>query len=226
MAESEERIELLKELIHLGLGFEDLEKFQLGQEGKFRSRKMREKMGKVTSKVLEEQMRLKLKDEELYRKEKDEERKRERKKIEEIEGRNTRRYKNEIDRLRTAAGVAKERLRNKNKKKLKNLNFKYRERNEDQTKKIPKGLEEFAELSFMKKEKFEEIEIVKREVIIVSDGLVLSEDEKAILSLHSKFSIVEDLAEGEFEFEMEQAYSKIRMELKNEVDKVERKKTK
>ena len=40
VAESEERLELMRELVKLKLGFGDLELFQLGQNEKFKSEKM------------------------------------------------------------------------------------------------------------------------------------------------------------------------------------------
>ena len=66
------------------------------------------------------------------------------------------------------------------------------------------------------KEKFEQISVHERNVLVLSEGIILSDDEMATLRLHTKFSLVEDLREEEFEYEMEQAYSKIRMEIQNE----------
>ena len=92
VAEAEERVMLIKQLIKLGVGFEDLEHFQLGQANKYKSSKFRGKNGEdLAQKVIVEQMKLKLKDEESYLKEKD--RIEKRKAIEEKMGRNTRRLK-------------------------------------------------------------------------------------------------------------------------------------
>ena len=208
VAEAEERVKLIRELIKLRVGFEDLEHFHLGQAMKYKSTNFRGKNGEdLASNVIVEQMRLKLKDEEYYLKERDMDRQEKRGKIEEEMGRNTRRYKARIETLRNVAWAAKLKIRKKNKKKVKDLNYKYREKIEKKKKPIPKGLEEFEELSFMREDKFEEIEQPNREVLVLSEGLILSEDERAVLRLHTKFSVIDDLQKGEYEFEMEIAYS-------------------
>ena len=79
------------------------------------------------------------------------------------------------------AWEAKLKQRKKNKKKMKNLKYKYLENKEKKEKPVPRGLEEFSNMGFMKREAFEEIEIPEREILIISEGISLNEDEKAIL---------------------------------------------
>ena len=69
---------------------------------------------------------------------------------------------------------------------------------------------------------FEEIKINKEEILVISKDIKLTEDEKAVLRLHNKFSIIQYLDEKEQEFEQEQAYTKVRMQRKKEMEEMEK----
>ena len=172
VVESEERLDLMRELIKLKLGFGDLEIFQLGQNDKFKSEKMKVRNGEIgTTKVVMEMMKLKLKDEEHYRREKDNVRKKRRRELEVKLGRNSRRFNNKMEELREDAKVAKLNLRKKNEKKLRNLKYKYREKVKEEVR-IPRGLEEFENLTMFNSKKFEDLKVEEREVLILTLFLI------------------------------------------------------
>ena len=60
--------------------------------------------------------------------------------------------------------------------------------------------------------------------MIVSKGISLSEDEKSVLCMHTKFSEIQYLIynDMEFEFQKEQAFAKVRMQRKKELEEMER----
>ena len=58
--------------------------------------------------------------------------------------------------------------------------------------------------------------------MIVSKGISLSEDEKSVLCMHEKFSVIKYLNENKMEFEKEQAFAKVRMQRKKELEEMER----
>ena len=69
IAASESRLELMKELKGLNVGFGDVENFNLDLSSKFRSQKFKEKSketGDPDSKVVKAAMNVKLRDEERY----------------------------------------------------------------------------------------------------------------------------------------------------------------
>ena len=67
------------------------------------------------------------------------------------------------------------------------------------------------------REKYERVDPLTYEVTCVGE-VNLTNEEKSILSLHPKFSIVEDLNDDALEFEQELAYSKVRIQLQKELD--------
>ena len=52
----------------------------------------------------------------------------------------------------------------------------------------------------------------------MSEGVELSDDEREVLRLHTKFSVIQFLQENGFEFEQELAYAKIRMERRRDLE--------
>ena len=74
----------------------------------------------------------------------------------------------------------------------------------------------FESLSIFNEEKFERIESGEEEILCISKDLELSEDEKSVLRMHTKFSVIQYLKESDIEFEQELAYAKVRMERRKE----------
>ena len=83
--------------------------------------------------------------------------------------------------------------------------------------KVPENLQEFSNLSVFDKNRFSKVTAVTYDARV--DGEVeVDEDEKAILRMNPKCSINQNLTEGGFEFEQEQAYAKARMEIGKELE--------
>ena len=103
--------------------------------------------------------------------------------------------------------------------------MKYREkRKENERKKIPEEMKGFESLSIFNEEKFERIESGEEEILCISKDLELSEDEKSVLRMHTKFSVIQYLKESDIEFEQELAYAKVRMERRKEMEKLKKEK--
>jgi hypothetical protein len=217
LAASESRIELMTKLRELKLGLAEVEEFNLGLNLQFRSEKSRENLAKGENKFVKAAMEAKFRDEIYKSKEITREKNNLRRKLAENLGKNTRKYNREIKILRTEAVALKSRTREKYKEKLNHLHKKYRESLDSKLDKIPEGLQEFSNLSIFDKNKFSEIQPIHYDVKTVGD-ISLDEDERAILRLHPKFSINQPLQEGNLEFEQEQSYAKVRMELGKELE--------
>ena len=76
---------------------------------------------------------------------------------------------------------------------------------------VPDDMQEYSELSVFNKTKFSEKEVKKNEVQVVGD-VTLSGEEKEILRLHNKLSVLENLKPGGLDPEQEAAVAKLRME--------------
>ena len=59
---------------------------------------------------------------------------------------------------------------------------------------------------------------MKRLQLSISEGVTISEDERSVLRLHTKFSVVQLLKDNTFEFKQELAYAKIRMERRKDLE--------
>ena len=140
-----------------------------------------------------------------------------RKKIEEECGKNSRRCRNQIKKLRKEAGSRKREVMQKNEAKMKHLRKKFREDQEEELNKIPTVMEnmKLENLTIFNKKKFDEVKTWDYEVEIIGE-LVLSNNEKKILRLPPKFAIEENLPEGGLALDEELAYGKARMTINRE----------
>ena len=135
VAESEERLVLMREMIRFGIGFNEIEHFDTGQRDKLRSTKM--KMKVQSSNLVKDLMTMKMRDEECFRREKEKTKCNSRKKLQEKLGKDNKQYKTLIRNLRTGASKAKEKMRRKNLKKLAHLRKRFGKEKVD--KGVPKG---------------------------------------------------------------------------------------
>ena len=76
-------------------------------------------------------------------------------------------------------------------------------------------MEKLSNLSIFRKDKFEELELVETEVAKIGE-ITISEAEEKILRRPPKFALPEKLLEHTLRDEMEKAYAKMRMELRDE----------
>ena len=127
LAASECRLSLMMELLKLGVGFAEIEEFNLDLSSKFRSKGFKEKFSEMTDrKMIKVAMEFKLRDEQKYNSEVNRERNILRKKLEETMTKNSKPYRSKIKFLRCEAAKVKEELRKKYEKKLNHLRKKYK----------------------------------------------------------------------------------------------------
>ena len=188
------------------------------------SEKLKWKGKEASKKVLEAAMRVKIKDEQRYREELARRRNLIRKEIQVELGENSRPYRRRMKDLKEKANEERREYEEKYSHKLRHLKEKYMEEEREKHSRTPEELKEFAQLKVFNKEEFDEININIEEVLVVSKNITLSEDEKAVLRMHTKFSVIQYLNEKETEFEQELAYAKVRMQRKNELEEIERRK--
>ena len=216
LAASECRIELMNKLKILNLGLADVEEFNLGLKVNFRSEKSRNKLERGENKFVKAAMDSKFEDELTKNSEYTRERNRMRRELAGRLGKNSRTYNRVIKNLISAARAEKEDYKKRYKQKLEHLQRKYREDEETKLDRAPSDIQEFSNLSIFDNEKFSRISPVVYDTAVVGD-ITLDEDEQAILRLNPKFSVVQPLLQGGLEFEQEQAYAKVRMELNKEL---------
>ena len=193
-----------------------MEEFNLGLKINFRSEKSREKLEKGENKFVKAAMDSKFEDELAKNSEFTRERNKKRRELAARLGKNTRTYNRIIKNLRAEARIEKEEYKKKYKNKLEHLQKKYREDNETKLDRAPNDIIEFSDLSIFDRDKFSRIVPVVYDTATVGD-ISLDEDEQAILRLNPKFSVVQPLLPGGLEFEQEQAYAKVRMEINKEL---------
>ena len=140
-----------------------------------------------------------------------------RKDLARIHTKNSRTYRRLLKSLKTEANKTTQEMSRKYKLKIDHLRKKFREDDLQKLKKLPKGLEEFSNLSVFDQEKFDKILTESYEVLIIGD-LTIDDDERNALKLPPKFSVMEDLMKGGIEFDQETAFAKIRMEIQRELD--------
>ena len=215
VASSEARLMLIKTMLKEDLAFSDLEEFGEEFHNKLKTLKFNKKT--IYKKISKPAMEAKLTDEQVLRRDLIRlKMKTKRDLAEKLEGCNTRKYKRIVNQLNKIARETKTALNEKYKKKVQHLKEKYR-KEEEEEEIVPENLAEFADLSVFNREKYDKIEITDFEVKTIGE-VTLSEGEKSVLKLHSKFSILEKLKHGDLDIDQETSIAKLRMEL--EKDKV------
>ena len=201
-----------------------IENFGINLRGQLRSGKQKKRGRKATREVVEDAMKVKMKDEQRYNEELVKRRNEYRKEIENQLGENSRPYRRKMAWLKEEGEKVKKEQEEKYGEKIKNLRDKFNKEEEEKDNQIPDEIKEYADIKVFSKEKFQEIKVNDEEVLIVSKGISLSDDEKSVLCMHTKFSVIKYLNENEMEFEKEQAFAKVRMQRKKEIEEMERRK--
>ena len=213
-ASSEMRLNLMSELRGKDLGFAEIEKFSLGLNYNLKSSKMKEQPEKPNLKVIRSAMDFKMKDERYLHMELMKRKEKKRKWLGKIHHPNTRAYRKVICFLRTEARKMKEELDRKYEDKLDHLQRKYRE-DEEAKMAAPAGMENLSHLSVFHTKKYENIPAEEIKVPRIGN-ITLSEEEESILRKNPKFAIPQPLLENTMKEDMEKAYCKLRMELRDE----------
>ena len=210
---SEERLKLMTELKNKKIGFNEIEMFSLGLEYNLKSTKMKEN-NKPTKRVIETVMEMKMRDEAQHLREIRKKKQKMRKWLEKTVEPKIHQYKRMIKELRNEAEMARQASREKYKQKLEHLEKKYGQTEEERNE-PPAGMEHLSHLRIFRNKEFEEILITETEVKIIGD-VTISEEEERILRRTPKFAIPEKLMEDTIKEDMEKAYAKMRMELRDE----------
>ena len=126
-------------------------------------------------------------------------------------GEKTRGYKRSLAHLGDTARKTKRTLQLKYKQKIEHLREKYRQKEENILEEIPEEMEEFSDLSVFSKAKYEELEVQTYDILTIGE-VELSEEEKKVLRLHNKFSVLEDIKKGDIDADQEASIAKLRME--------------
>ena len=211
---SEERLKLMTELRRRKIGFNEIEMFSLGLQYNLKSEKWKGSSTKPKQKVISEVMEIKMRDEAQHLREMNKRKEMMRKWLERTTHPKKHQYKMMIKKLRTEAEIAREMSRRKYQNKLDHLERKYGEEEKEEDE-APPGMEHLTSLSIFRKEKFEKIEVLETEVKRIGEVTITKEEEK-ILKRTPKFAIAEKLLEHTMKEEMEKAYAKMRMELRDE----------
>ena len=203
------------------VGFPDVENFCLELESKYRSEVVGNLRDKGTSspewRIVKLCMELKMIDERKINSKLETARYNIRKKIEEQFGKNSRRSRNLIKKLRQEASKNKVNIMKKNEAKLKHLRRKYRKNEEEKVDKVPEVIEDLnlENLSVFNRKKYDEKPVTEYDTEIIGD-LTLTENERLVLRLPPKFSVEENLPPEGLALEGEMSFTKARMTLRQE----------
>ena len=215
LAESEARLHLMVELGYIEVGFPDVENFCLNLESKYRSEVeggLRDKGKQCPEfRVVKLCMELKMIDERKVNKALVSERYKFRKKVEDEFGKNSRRARNMVKKLRQYAARYKKMTMTNHEGKLKHLRKKYRKNEEEKIDQIPEAIAdlELENLSIFDRKKYEDKVVEQYEPEILGD-IVLHDNERMILMLPPKFPIEENLPKDGLAIENEMAFAKAR----------------
>ena len=215
IASTEMRINLMNNLIHNKVGFNDIEMFNLGLECNMKSKSLKDEDKTRDITVIEAAMTRKRKDEVRYRREMIKKRNEMRKKMRDKWGEKCNKYRRTIKHLNMTADKTRETLRIKFDKKLKHLKEKYKDDKEKKMDTVPEEMEEFGELAIFSKEKFERLEVQVPTVVRYGD-VEIDKDEEEILRMHPKMATVSRLNPGYMELNQEMGYTKLRWQMRKE----------
>ena len=226
LGESTARVNLLKILIKEKMGLAELEEFNLGVSGKFKSTKFKNKKStdsNVKDKVLGQAMKRKLADEQCLLREICEKKTRIRRILDKKLTKNSRPYRKIIQELNQEEAKTKKEMTEKYKNKVEHLKNKYgvnKTSDKSQEERAPLDLQEYEDLTIFNKKNFEELEVDSYDVKVIGD-IKLTVEEKKVLMLHPKFCVTDRLQEINFESEQESSFAKLRMEISKEIENSE-----
>ena len=213
IANSKMQIKLMSELSKLGIGFNEVEEFNLGLFQNLRSEKMKNMGTKSEKRVVKVAMEVKFRDEKYHKAELNKLRNKERRNLETILGKNSYPYRRVIRFLQNEAKEMKNTGYKKYKEKIAHLRKKHKLEEMEKLDIVPEEIIDFSNLSVFKKEKFEEI--IKDEITITLVGEVkIDEDEEAAMKLPPNFSVMQKLPKDGLAYEQKAAYVNLRMDLR------------
>ena len=220
VATCEERIVMMKKLIQMDLGVAEVEELGINIRSKFKSAFFKNKVQQgnmVDKEAVKSLMILKLRDEKKYLSELLRDQKEMRKRIEIELNKNSRPARNLLREFRMESAKTRKECRVKYEGKIQHLKRKYRDSDEEEERKVPPDMEDLMELTVFDKEKYSKLVMQSYEVKVIGD-VQLEENEKLVLKLHPKFAILPRLLAGGLDVDEELANSKLRMQLRKEME--------
>ena len=192
---SDAKVKMMKELVGIGIGFEEMEKLNEEFNLRIRSETLKKQMKDGLynqKKLVESVMGTVLLDETLVNKELGQLVEKERKNIQEETGSNTRKTRVRLKEMNKLANDENLERTEIYKRKIENLKRKYKEDKETKLDKVPPEIKEYKEAKIFSRKAFDEIEEVKVEVITVGE-IEITPEEREILQMHPKHAILEKL---------------------------------
>ena len=215
-ATSECRLELVKNLVREGIGFNEVEDYNISLELKLRSEKMVKARENKDKKIVQEIMRIKLEDATNCHREALKDKNSARKEIVKKSGKNTRKSRSIFKKLRHEAAKVRKELKKKYEEKLKHLKDKYGKIRKEQIEKIPEEIEQFKEAKVFSSKYNDESETEVQPTVTVIGDLKVSDEELAVASLHTKFCVLPNLKIEEYWHDLEMGFAKLRYQLARE----------
>ena len=166
-AVSDSRLNMIAELKHKNIGFNEIEQFGLGLKYAFKSEKLQETSNKPIKKVIQAAMQVKMKDEIHNNKELKKLKTKMKRRVAEQHHPQTKQYKKLMTYLKQEAEKTRQIQKRKYNQKIRHLETRYREENNKDTA-VPPGMEKYDNLRVFSKDRYGEIE--KDEVKIHTIG--------------------------------------------------------
>ena len=220
VAESEERITLMKKLIKMGIGVAEVEELGVSIHSKFKSNafQSRVKDGEIVSKeALKNIMVIKLRDERKHLRELMRKKRVMQSKIEKDLNKNSRPSRRLLKEFREHAAKVRIEYREKYRQKIEHLSKKYRDSKEELARRIPEDMIELGSLRVFDPSRYDYIEKENYDIKIIGD-VEIDEKELLVLKLHPKFAILPRLYRGGLDVEEELANAKLRMTISKEIE--------
>ena len=217
-ARSDCRLILMKKLLDMGIGFNELEHFNEALHLKIRSETLRKRLkeGKNTErKVVREAMLLKIRDEQCTNKETNTEMQGERRALKTKFGENTRRARGIMKYLNEIARGERNEMHSKYSEKIKTLKLRHLTDIDTKTNIVPPEISDFKETKVFSKEKFDNLKETEIKIVRVGE-LSLNDEEEMILKKHPKSALLENLKIEDLELDFEIGFGKYRYHIEVE----------
>ena len=185
-AKAECQLQLLRDLRKAKTGVAEIEEFVDNLEDAKKNKKVKRKVKTRDADLVKRIMDRKVIDAEIVQKETETRKRRLKKKIEEIHGKNSKKTKTVIKKLRKEAANEKKEIKENHSQKENHLRNKYVNKKKNNDTEVPENLRRYRNLSIFKKKKVMEGEAKENEIQeanITIIGTVVDEDEKSFLRL-------------------------------------------
>jgi hypothetical protein len=209
------RTDMFRALIRLDIGVNQVEDYNAALNLQLKSNLFKGRCSQGNREVVRVAMEYKLKDSIQTTNELSRVRDGLRRKLKLIYGNKTVTTRKILKDLQARAEETRREHREDYKNKIDHLSRKFERKRNEENRRLPEDMKEYSLAMVFDKGKYEAMKIDQIDVTVIGQ-VDLSEDEKALLRLHPKFSIRDDLTVENLEFEQELGYAKARYELRRE----------